>query len=223
MENRDKFVAYMKAFGVELFCLVPYFVLIGYYAKMRSIFVVRHEGGFAFAQIVDLIRNFFGLDNMDKFKYLNIIFATPYTEDRLNRLVQEYVLTEKWEGLIFRRADVSYKPGRTNDLLKYKLFKDAEYRVVDVEITTKPMLNDNGIMEDKECVGALVIELENGNTCKVGTGLSDEQRIEWLHKPYEIIGKQILVKYKEKTKNADGTWSLQFPVLMHVFEEDRDF
>ena len=170
-----------------------------------------------------MIRNFFGLDNMDKFKYLNIIFATPYTVDRFNRLVKDFVETDKWEGLIFRRADVPYKPGRTNDLLKYKLFKDAEYRVVDVEITTKPMLNDNGKMEDKECVGALVIQLENGNTCKVGTGLSDEQRIEWLHKPYEIIGKQILVKYKEKTKNADGTWSLQFPVLMHVFEEDRDF
>ena len=170
-----------------------------------------------------MFRNFFGLGNIDKFKYLNIIFATPYTEDRLNRLVQEYVMTEKWEGLIFRRADVPYKSGRSNDLLKYKLFKDAEYRVVDVKITEKPMLDKNGKMVQVKCVGSLVIELENGNTCDVGTGLSDKQRLDWYFNPSEIIGKQILVKYKEKTKNTDGTWSLLFPVLMHVFEEDRDF
>ena len=60
--NRDKFSSYIKAFGVEFLCLIPYFVLIGYYAKMRSIFVIKHEGGFAFPELVDLIRNFFGLD-----------------------------------------------------------------------------------------------------------------------------------------------------------------
>jgi DNA ligase-1 len=174
-----------------------------------------------------LFRNFFGLDNVDKFKYLNIIFATPYTEDRLNRLVQDYVVTDKWEGLIFRRADVPYKPGRSNDLLKYKLFKDAEYRVVDIKVTEKPMLDKAGKMIQVKCVGSLVIELENGNTCDVGTGLSDKQRLDWYFNPSEIIGKQILVKYKELTRSINAQneeeWSLLFPVLLHVFEEDRDF
>jgi len=167
-----------------------------------------------------MFRNFFGL-NQEKFQYLNITFATPYSEEKFNKLIKDFVEPEKWEGLILRK-NCSYKSGRSTDLLKFKLFKDAEYRVIDIEITEKPMLI-NGIMQDTKCVGALVIELENGNTCKVGTGLSDEQRITWYNQPSAIIGKEIQVKYKELTKNSDQTWSLQFPVLLHVFEEDRDF
>lgn len=60
--NKDKFITYIKSAGVELLCLVPYFVLVGYYAKMRSIFVIKHEGQFYFTHLVDLIRNSFGLD-----------------------------------------------------------------------------------------------------------------------------------------------------------------
>lgn len=114
-------------------------------------------------------------------------------------------------------------PGRTTDLLKFKLFKDAEYFVVDIEETEKPMLNADGKMEMCKCVGALKIKLENGSICGVGSGLSDEQRIEWFNNPSLIIGKQIQVKYKELTRNSDNSWSLQFPVLLHVFEEERDF
>jgi DNA ligase-1 len=173
-----------------------------------------------------MFRNFFGLDSMKKFKYLNITFATQYSQEKFDKLCKEYVETDLWEGLILRK-DVSYKSGRSTDLIKFKLFKDAEYRVLDVEITEKPMLNAEGKMELTKCVGALTFKLENNSICKVGTGMSDEQRLEWYYNPSLIIGKQIMVKYKEKTKmlNADNeeVWSLQFPVLLHVFEEDRDF
>ena len=173
-----------------------------------------------------MFRNFFGLDSMKKFKYLNITFATQYSQEKFDKLCKEYVETDLWEGLILRK-DVSYKSGRSTDLIKFKLFKDAEYRVLDVEITEKPMLNAEGKMELTKCVGALTFKLENNSICKVGTGMSDEQRLEWYYNPSLIVGKQIMVKYKEKTKmlNADNeeVWSLQFPVLLHVFEEDRDF
>jgi DNA ligase-1 len=169
-----------------------------------------------------MIRNFFGIDSMKKFKYLSIIFATPFSEEKRDRLIKDFVETDKWEGLIYRK-DVSYRPGRTTDLLKFKLFKDAEYFVVDIEETEKPMLNADGKMEMCKCVGALKIKLENGSICGVGSGLSDEQRIEWFNNPSLIIGKQIQVKYKELTRNSDNSWSLQFPVLLHVFEEERDF
>ena len=174
----------------------------------------------------NLFRNFFGL-NHPEFQYLSIIFATPYTESRFNRLMKEYVETDKWEGLILRKMNVPYKAGRGTDLLKVKLFKDAEYIVTDVVYTEKPMLNKDGKMEMTKCVGALTFNLENGNECKVGTGISDTQRIEWYKNPNLIIGKQIQVKYKEKTKvlNANNVevWSLQFPVLTHIFDEKRDF
>lgn len=58
----DSFKTYIKGVVGEFILLIPYFILIGYYAKMRSLFVIRHEGEFVFAQIVEMIRNFFGLN-----------------------------------------------------------------------------------------------------------------------------------------------------------------
>lgn len=169
-----------------------------------------------------MLRLFFGFNEKQKFDYLDVIFTVPYTEEGKEKLIKQYVETDKWEGLIFRK-NTSYKSGRSKDLIKFKLFRDAEYRVIDVEKTEKPMLNAEGKMEMVKCVGSLVFNLEDGTVCKVGSGLSDEQRIEFYNNPSEIIGKQIQVKYKERTKNADGTSSLQFPTLVHIFEEDRDF
>jgi DNA ligase-1 len=167
-----------------------------------------------------MFKNFFGLD-AEKFKYLQIIFATPYSFEKYCKLINTYVKTDKWEGLILRK-DTAYKSGRSTDLLKVKLFKDAEYIVKGFDVTTKPMLKDEKMVETK-CVGALKIELENGAICGVGSGMSDAQRIEWLEDPSKIVGKMIQVKYKELTKNADGSWSLQFPVITHIFDEERDF
>ena len=169
-----------------------------------------------------MLRLFFGFTEKQKFEHLDVIFTVPYSEEAKAKLIKQYVDTEKWEGLIFRK-NCSYKSGRSKDLVKFKLFKDAEFRVIDIERTEKPMLNAEGKMELTKCVGSLIFKLENGNICKVGSGLSDEQRIAFYNDPSQIIGKQIAVKYKEETKNADGTSSLQFPTLMHVYEEDRDF
>lgn len=61
--NKNKkymLVKYLKACAVELVCLIPYFILIGYYAKMRNLFVISHEGYLHFSHVVDIVRNFFG-------------------------------------------------------------------------------------------------------------------------------------------------------------------
>lgn len=58
--NKEKFTKYLRFEIIEWVFLVPYFVLISYYAKMRSVFVISHEGVLRFSHIVDVIRNFFG-------------------------------------------------------------------------------------------------------------------------------------------------------------------
>lgn len=58
--KKDKFKSYLKFEIVEFVFLIPYFILISYYAKVRSVFVISHEGVIKFAHIVDVIRNFFG-------------------------------------------------------------------------------------------------------------------------------------------------------------------
>lgn len=60
--NKDKFKKYLKGASVEIFLLIPYFLMLIHYAKQRSIFVISHEGTAHFTDIVELIRNFFGLE-----------------------------------------------------------------------------------------------------------------------------------------------------------------
>lgn len=162
------------------------------------------------------------LSNGNSYKHISLVFSVNYTKEHFEKLCQEYINTDLWEGFIFRK-NCAYKSGRSIDLLKYKVFKDAEFIVLDIDVTEKSMLNENtGLMEDRLCVGALIFEYK-GNRVKVGSGLDDTQRIEWHEHPEWIIGKQIQVKYKEETINSNGTVSLQFPVLKYVFDGKRDF
>ena len=64
-KKKDMLRKYITGAGIELVLLIPYFVLIGYYAKMRSVFVISHEGTLAFFNVVDVIRNFFGSSIVD--------------------------------------------------------------------------------------------------------------------------------------------------------------
>ncbi len=58
--KKEKFRQYLSFEIIEFIFLIPYFILILYYAKMRSVFVISHEGVLKFAHIIDAIRNFFG-------------------------------------------------------------------------------------------------------------------------------------------------------------------
>lgn len=60
--NKEKVKKYSAEVGIELFLLIPYFLMIIHYGFMRKLFVVSHEMTLQFAAIVDVIRNFFGLE-----------------------------------------------------------------------------------------------------------------------------------------------------------------
>lgn len=61
LKNRKEAVTkYLCGVGAEILLLMPYFVLIAYYAKTRLKFVVSHEGNILFFNIIDIVRNFFG-------------------------------------------------------------------------------------------------------------------------------------------------------------------
>jgi len=132
--------------------------------------------------------------------------------------------TNSWEGLMLRNLESQYEGKRSFNLIKYKLFKDAEYIVEDIEIGTKPFLVE-GVMVEKECVAALVINHIHegvGYKVKVGSGLSNEQRLEWYKDKTKIIGKEITVQYFEETLDENNTWSLRFPTLKFVYENGRE-
>lgn len=151
-------------------------------------------------------------------KHLSIVNYERYSPEvleRWNQRVKEY----NWEGLMFRK-DVGYEGKRSQNLLKYKMFMDEEFKVLGVEEGDAQEVI-NGVAHKIKCVGSLVIEYK-GNKVNVGTGLSLEQRKRWYEHPEEIIGSTITVKFFEPTQNQDGSWSLRFPALKTVYEGDRD-
>lgn len=151
-------------------------------------------------------------------KHLSIVNYERYSPEVLEEW-NSRVKTWNWEGLMFRK-DVGYEGKRTSNLLKYKKWMDAEYKVIAVEEGDAQELVD-GVMKKIKCVGNLVIE-HKGNKVGVGTGLSLEQRKRWYEHPEEIIGRVVTIKYFEETQDQFGNWSLRFPVLKAIYEGERD-
>ena len=143
-----------------------------------------------------------------------------YNADSLARW-QARVVKENLEGLIVRR-DAPYLGERTRDLLKLKAFQNLEAVVADLTTGTKQILNvDSGLMEDRKIMAAAVIVVD-GSYVHVGSGFSNEQRIEFLEHPERLIGKTIEVQYFEKTTDKNGKPSLRFPTFKAIWGEHRD-
>lgn len=71
------------------------------------------------------------------------------------------------EGLMLRRADAPYRAGRSDDLIKLKLFDDAEAVVVG---------HLPGKGKYQGMTGALLVEMPSGQRLKIGSGLRDADR-----------------------------------------------
>ncbi len=132
----------------------------------------------------------------------------------------KYVEDGNWEGFMLRK-DIPFETGRSKNLLKVKKFMDDDFVVKDLECaemtTAEPGIGNVTFYGCK----AILIEYK-GNTVRVGSGLTKEQRIAWAKNPDLIIGKTVTVQYFETTKNQNGTYSLRFPILKWVYEGKRD-
>ena len=73
------------------------------------------------------------------------------------------------EGLMLHRGSSRYTAGRTDDLLKLKTYEDAEAVVVG---------HLPGKGKFTGMLGALLVEMPDGRRFRLGTGFSDEERLE---------------------------------------------
>jgi DNA ligase 1 len=71
------------------------------------------------------------------------------------------------EGLMLQRRDARYLAGRSDTLLKYKPFEDAEARVIG---------HAPGKGKYMGMLGALLVELPDGRRFRIGGGFTDAQR-----------------------------------------------
>lgn len=116
-----------------------------------------------------------------------------------------------WEGLMLNTDDV-YKCKRVKSLMKVKKFFDIDLKCIGMEAGTGKL---------KNTLGAIICQY-GSNTVKVGSGFTDELRNYYWNNQNEIVDKIVTVKYKEATKNKNGTESLQFPVFICVRNDKNE-
>jgi DNA ligase-1 len=114
---------------------------------------------------------------------------------------------QNFEGIVLRHPIVHYSFNRDDYLLKYKLFKEHEFKIIG-------FIPGKGKYEDT--LGAILIEgyIDNKKiTCKVGSGFTDDLRNEiWLNQNI-YLNKEITVKYQELTMRDN---SLRNPVIIKI-------
>lgn len=113
-------------------------------------------------------------DRMFKENELRIQFV-PQVEvngwDNMMKLHNEYV-SEGWEGLVIRDPEKPYKPnGRTNDMIKIKIYKDDCFKVVGKEA---------GLRGSEDMV--FIMQMSDGRTFKAKPFGDREQKQEyWIN------------------------------------------
>ena len=89
-------------------------------------------------------------------------------ENRAGLLQQlEQTVAAGGEGLMLRRRDALYRSGRSDDLIKLKLFEDDEAVVI---------MHHAGKGKYAAMMGSITVERADGTRFKIGTGFSDRER-----------------------------------------------
>lgn len=123
--------------------------------------------------------------------------------DNMMQLHNKYV-SEGWEGLVIRLATAKYGPGkRTNDMIKIKIYKDSEYKIVGLS---------EGLRPEDMC---FIMETPNGQQFNAKP-MGDRLQKEWYRNHLdELIGKMATLKYFEMS-GKEGSEIPQQPVLIAI-------
>lgn len=123
------------------------------------------------------------------------------SNSELHRRLQE-IVAGGGEGLMLHRHTARYASGRSDDLLKLKLFDDAEAVVIG---------HRAGKGKYKGLTGSLQVRSDQGRLFYVGSGLSDEQR----RNPPQV-GEQITFRHQGLSKYGIP----RFPVFLRIRNEE---
>ena len=112
--------------------------------------------------------------------------------DNMLKLHNQYV-EEGWEGLVVRDPDKVYRPnGRTNDMIKIKVYKSEDFKVIDYEL---------GLRGSEDMV--FVCEMPDGRTFKAKP-LGDRQQKEEYVENFEAEYKNHIGECKFFYYSDDG-------------------
>lgn len=162
-----------------------------------------------YAELVDLIKGY---------NHISVVSQDVIADEAHYADLMHEADNNGWEGLILRK-NVGYEGKRSKNMLKCKSFKDAEYKVIDLEFGPFRMI-ENGLEVTKEVLSNVVIE-HKGNRVSVGSGFTIAEREYFKANPNDILNKIITVKYFQETQNQTGSWSLRFPTVKVIHGNKR--
>lgn len=102
-----------------------------------------------------------------KLPWVQAVKQSKVDDHRSLQKMLNAITKEGGEGLMLHRGASLYRAQRNDDLLKVKLHDDAEARVLGY-------IQGKGKYADR--LGALLVEMPNGQRFKLGTGFSDAER-----------------------------------------------
>lgn len=197
----------------------------------------NHEYSTDFESLTSLIRNSKGIDENEVLQYHVYDIPSPtMTNGQRNDLLQslktkfegtpihivetlvvnnedelmdafDRFLSEGYEGCIVRNIDGLYVNKRSYDLLKIKEFLDDEFKVVDVEVSSKGRMAGKAIFVCETAEGVRFTAKMIGNL---------DNLTQYAEKPELAIGRMMTVKYQGITSKNRVP---RFPVAMR-FRED---
>lgn len=142
-----------------------------------------HEG--TFDQRLPVLKSTVASINLP---WVQVVKQSKVDDHRSLQKMLNSITKDGGEGLMLHRGASFYRAERNDDLLKVKLHDDAEARV----IAYMP-----GKGKHAGQLGALVVEMPNGQRFKLGTGFSDAQRAQ-----PPVLGS--LVTYRFRGVNDSG-------------------
>ena len=132
--------------------------------------------------------------------------------------VYENYISRGYEGIILKNTNGAYEAKASKNLIKFKEFKTADLKVVEVVKGEDAYFNDTNTYAP--AMGNLVVTTECGSlTVEVGSGFTREQRIEILNNKDSYINTIIELKYNSITKDKHGKLSLFLPIFLKTRED----
>lgn len=152
-------------------------------------------------RLIDFVRSRFSTATDSRFTFVTSEGISLFEGSNIQLSSDEQVELEirryierGFEGIMLKH-DTPYFFGRSTDLLKYKFFKDAEYKIIGFE---EGKGNLAGIAASVICIA------ENGTEFRAGVMGTQEEARKMFENRENHIGKMATIKYQDLTPIQDG-------------------
>lgn len=159
-----------------------------------------HSG--VFSERLKFIKSIVDEVNDPRIKYVDHHIVTTY--EQVESFLEDSIL-QNYEGIMLKRLDSLYQNKRTSDLLKYKLFQEEEFEIVDI---TEGDGNRSGMF------GRATLKTNSGRLFESNArGTIDFYKELYTHREY-YIGKYATVRFQNWTPGDNSC--PRFPVIVAI-------